>query len=140
MLRQIRERAVAPADTFLRTAGKDVQMDEVSSHVRLDLPTTAARPSKRSFHLVFESHDGRCYGGGGVDIASIVRHEPMELPMQTLNDLSRSLIALEPASTLIAVIEMSLSSWLVAGIVPGIERQPLKKLAVDESVLLRLLH
>ncbi len=60
--------------------------------------------------------------------------------MQTLNDLSRSLIALEPASTLIAVIEMSLSSWLVAGIVPGIERQPLKKLAVDESASLRLLH
>ena len=39
---------------------------------------------------------------------------------------------------MIAVIEMSLSSWLVAGIVPGIERQPLKKLAVDESALLRL--
>src|SRR6516162_1504113 len=78
--------------------------------------------------------------GGGVDIASIVRCEPMELPMQTLNNLSRSLIALEPASTLIAVIEMSLSSWLVAGIVPGIERQPLKKLAVDEGALLRLLH
>ena len=43
--------------------------------------------------------------GGGVDIASIVRCEPMELPMQTLNNLSRSLIPLEPASTLIAVIE-----------------------------------
>src|SRR5262249_47879827 len=78
--------------------------------------------------------------GGGVGIGSIVRCEPMELPMQTLNNLSRSLIALEPASTLIAVIEMSLSSWLVAGIVPGIERQPLKKLAADESALLRLLH
>jgi transposase len=78
--------------------------------------------------------------GGGVDIASIVRCEPMELSMQTLNDLSRSLVDLEPASTLIAVIEMSLSSWIVAGIVPGIERQPLKKLAVDESALLRLLH
>ena len=52
--------------------------------------------------------------------------------MQKLNDLSRSLIALEPAGTLIAVIEMSLSSWLVAGIVPGVERQPLKKLAADE--------
>src|SRR5436853_1232812 len=78
--------------------------------------------------------------GGGVAIASIVRSEPMELPMQTLNNLSRSLIALEPASTLIAVIELSLSSWRVAGIVPGIERQPLKKLAVDESALLRLLH
>jgi transposase len=64
----------------------------------------------------------------------------MERPMQNLNDLSRSLIALEPAVTLIAVIEMSLSSWLVAGIVPGLERQPLKKLAVDESALLKLLH
>jgi transposase len=64
----------------------------------------------------------------------------MERPMQMLNDLSRSLITLEPAGTLIAVIEMSLSSWLVAGIVPGIERQPLKKLAVDENALLKLLH
>src|SRR6478672_11147211 len=64
----------------------------------------------------------------------------MEQPMQKLNDLSRSLADLEPDGTLIAVIEMSLSSWLVAGIVPGIERQPLKKLAVDESALLRLLH
>ncbi|MGA8933283.1 MAG: IS110 family transposase [Pseudolabrys sp.] len=60
--------------------------------------------------------------------------------MQKLNDFSRSLIAFEPNSTLIAVIEMSLSSWLVAGIVPGVERQPLKKLAADESALLKLLH
>ena len=60
--------------------------------------------------------------------------------MQKLNDLSRCLTPLEPDSTLIAVIEMSLSSWLVAGIVPGVERQPLKKIAVDESVLLKLLH
>jgi hypothetical protein len=33
-----------------------------------------------------------------------------------------------------------LSSWLVAGIVPGVERQPLKKLAIDESSLLKLLN
>ena len=59
--------------------------------------------------------------------------------MQKLNDLSRSLAPLKPDRTLIAVIEMSLSSWLVAGIVPGIERQPLKKLEVDESTLLKLL-
>jgi transposase len=64
----------------------------------------------------------------------------MERPMQKLNDLSRSLTVLEPDVTLVAVIEMSLSSWLVAGIVPGVERQPLKKLAVDESALLKLLH
>jgi transposase len=60
--------------------------------------------------------------------------------MQKLNDLSRSLTPLDPDGTLIAVIEMSLSSWLVAGIVPGVERQPLKKLAVDENTLLKLLH
>src|SRR6266849_660676 len=61
-------------------------------------------------------------------------------PMQKLNDLSRSLTPLKPDGTLIAVIEMSLSSWLVAGIVPGIERQPLKKLDVDENALLKLLN
>ena len=60
--------------------------------------------------------------------------------MPQLNDLSRSLVTLEQTATLIAVIELSQSSWLVAGIVPGVERQPLKKLAVDESALLKLLH
>jgi transposase len=64
----------------------------------------------------------------------------MEHPMRKRNDLSRSLTVLNGDSTLIAVIEMSQSSWLVAGIVPGVERQPLKKLAVDESALLKLLH
>ena len=44
------------------------------------------------------------------------------------NDLSRSLIALDQNSTIIAVIEMSQSSWLVAGVLPGIEGQPRKKL------------
>jgi transposase len=40
------------------------------------------------------------------------------------NDLSRSLVALDQDSTIIAVVEMSQSSWLVAGVLPGIERQP----------------
>ena len=60
--------------------------------------------------------------------------------MPQLNDLSRSLVILEQDATLIAVIEMGQSSWLVAGIVHGVERSPLKKLAVDESALLKLLH
>ena len=55
------------------------------------------------------------------------------------NDLSRSLAALDQDSTLIAVIEISQSSWLVAGIVPGIDRQPLKKLAAEPAALLALL-
>jgi transposase len=42
------------------------------------------------------------------------------------NDLNRSLLALDQERTLIAVIEMSQTSWLVAGVVPGIERHPLK--------------
>lgn len=55
------------------------------------------------------------------------------------NDLSRCLAALDMDHTLIAVIEMSQSSWLVAGIVPGVERQPLKKLMPDEQALVALL-
>src|SRR4051794_14250284 len=64
----------------------------------------------------------------------------MERPMPQPNDLSRSPVALNQDGTLIAVVEMSRSSWLVAGIVPGIARQPLKKLAPDEAALLRLLE
>src|SRR5260370_28927967 len=60
--------------------------------------------------------------------------------MQRLQDVSGSLSPLKPDGTLIAVIEMSLSSWLVAGIVLGVERQPLKKLEVDENALLKLLN
>src|SRR5215204_2582876 len=56
------------------------------------------------------------------------------------NDLSRSPIALNQDGTLIAIIEMSRSSWLVAGIVPGIARHPLKKLAADAAALLGLLE
>ena len=62
-------------------------------------------------------------------------------PMPQVNDLSRCLAALDQDSTLIAVIEMSQSSWLVAGMVPGIERHPAKKkLEPDQTALLRLLH
>lgn len=58
---------------------------------------------------------------------------------QRVNDLSRCLEPLDMSATLIAVVEMSQTSWLAAGIVPGIERQPLKKLAIDEHALLKLL-
>ena len=56
------------------------------------------------------------------------------------NDLSRSPVALDQDSTLIAVIEMSQSSWLLAAIVPGLKRQPLKKLAPDPEALFGLLR
>jgi transposase len=64
----------------------------------------------------------------------------MEVRMPHVNDSSRSLVTFEQDATLVAVIEMSQSSWLVAGTVPGIERQPRKKIIPDETTLLRLLH
>ena len=56
------------------------------------------------------------------------------------NDLSRSLVSLEQDTTLIAVVELSQSAWLVAGIVPGVERQPLKRLDANEEALAALLR
>src|SRR5689334_7871459 len=56
------------------------------------------------------------------------------------NDLSRSLVALDQNSTIIAVVELIQSSWLVAGMLPGIERQPHKKLEPSPERLLGLLH
>lgn len=49
--------------------------------------------------------------------------------MSLANDLSKSTIPLEQDGTVIAVIEMSQSSWLVRGIVPGLERHPRRSLS-----------
>jgi len=59
--------------------------------------------------------------------------------MRQTDDLSKSLTPFGQGNTLIAVIELSLSSWLIAGVVPGVARRPLKKLEPDEAELLRLL-
>src|SRR5271157_994 len=64
----------------------------------------------------------------------------MECPMPQPNDMSRSLVPFEQETTLVAIIELSQSSWLIAGTVPGVARQPLKKMEPDEANLLRLLH
>ena len=60
--------------------------------------------------------------------------------MSQPNDSKKSAIPLEQDNTMIAVIEMGQASWLVAGIVPGLERQPLKKLGSDEQALFQLLQ
>ena len=57
--------------------------------------------------------------------------------MAKVDDLSRSLTALDQEETLICVVELSRSSWLIAGMVPGVERQPLKKLEPDAAGLMR---
>src|SRR6266567_6742701 len=100
---------------------------------RVSLPQKGRRVG---LHIPFRDAMGRRRGIAHI-VADVTRWRP---PMQKPNDLNQSRIDLKQDSTLIAVIEMSLSSWLVAGIVPGVERQPLKKLAVDESALLKLLN
>jgi transposase len=55
-------------------------------------------------------------------------------------DSSRCVVALEQDATFIVVVEVGQSSWLVAGVVPGLERNPLKKLGADRDALLQLLH
>ena len=61
--------------------------------------------------------------------------------MSHRNDQSKkSSTAFDQASTLVAVVELSRDFWLVAGVVPGMERHPLKKFAADENRLLALLQ
>ena len=60
--------------------------------------------------------------------------------MTQVDDLSRSLVAFDQNTTVVVVVEMSEQSWLVAGLVPGVNRQPLKKLEPDPVALLRLLE
>jgi transposase len=98
----------------------------------------------------------RSYGASGEELASIGAdiNQPMESQMRNPqpparqqrqqqrkpNDLSYCLMALDRDQTLIAVVELSLSSWLVAGVVPGVERQPLKKLKPEPGLLFEILH
>src|SRR3984893_7396782 len=61
--------------------------------------------------------------------------------MQKPHDDSKAcLTAFVQDSTLTAVIEMSLASWLVAGMIPGVKREPRKKIGPDPEVLLQLLY
>ncbi len=60
--------------------------------------------------------------------------------MAKVDDLSRSLTALDQGETLICVVELSRSSWLIGGMVPGVERQPLKKLEPDAPGLIRVIE
>jgi transposase len=60
--------------------------------------------------------------------------------MAKVDDLSRSLTALDQEETVVCVVELSRSSWLIAGMIPGVERQPLKKLEPDAAGLMRAIE
>lgn len=56
------------------------------------------------------------------------------------NDLSRCYVPFKQDNTLATVLEMSSKSWLLAGLVPGVKRQPRKQLPIDPERLLSQLH
>src|SRR6185436_19732960 len=56
------------------------------------------------------------------------------------DDSKACLTAFNQASTVVVVIEMSLASWLVAGLLPGVDREPLKKIAPNPELLLQILY
>ena len=56
--------------------------------------------------------------------------------MPKYQDLSRSLAAFEQNSTLVAAIEMGSEGWLVGAFVPGLKKDPRKKLSPDKQSLL----
>ena len=56
--------------------------------------------------------------------------------MPQVDDLSRSLVSFDQETSLIVVVEMSQSSWLVAGMIPGVDRLPPEKLVPDPDGLL----
>lgn len=74
-------------------------------------------------------------GGRGTFIVHSYR---WRCPVERVNDLSRSIVTFQQATTLVAVIEMGATGWLVAASVPGIERQPMKKVEPDAATLFQL--
>lgn len=51
-----------------------------------------------------------------------------------------AMLPFTPGETLVVVVEMSQRSWLVGGLIPGVTRQPLKKIGADEFALIDLIE
>jgi hypothetical protein len=145
----------APATTNLAFGGDDWRTLYITSRnhlgaVKVKIPGIAVpvaakwrpapNPASPRFRPPVRGTE-RCYGaGGGGNGNFVAAFSRWSAAMPQLNDLSRSLVALDQNSTIIAVVELSHSSWLVAGVLPGIWRQPRKKLEPSPERLLALLH
>src|SRR5215831_9123387 len=103
-------------------------------------PGAHARSGRRETNSFTGGDRQTLWGGrrGNGNFVAVFNRWSAAMPQP--NDLSRSLVALDQNSTIIAVVELSQSSWLVAGMLPGIERQPRKKLDPSPERLLALLH
>src|SRR3954453_13395885 len=75
-------------------------------------------------------------GGEGMEQSSLP--VPREILMAQVDDLSRSLVTFDQQSTLVVIVEMSQTRWLIAGTVPCLDRRPLNKLEPNAPTLLHL--
>jgi hypothetical protein len=110
---------------------------------QLSEPGSVSQALERIRQLVPSHTRGRrSYGAGAAEVMGPSSSLGTDggCPVTQVNDLSRSLAAFDPISTLVVVVEMSKASWLVRSVVPGVERQPLKKLEPDAAALLRLVE
>ena len=105
-------------------------------------PVVPVEPEQGPGSRDAEYHESGCYGAGdGAEVVLSFSFIPkQENSMSVADHLSQSRIVFEEGSTLIAMIDMSLLSWVVLGLVPSLERRPEKKLGADEAGLLSLLH
>src|SRR5262249_36431394 len=77
-------------------------------------PTQTRRRSVAGMEVPFRRGTERFYWAGGEEMATSSLHLIDGVPvMPQPNDLSRSLVALGQNSKIIAVVELSQSSWLV---------------------------
>jgi hypothetical protein len=130
------------AESVERRAGTKGNASQQSTHWTQS-QARVSRALDRIRHVFAVTHPRweKLWGGAAEVVApsSSIRTDG-GCPVPQVNDLSRSLAAFDPISTLVVVVEMSKTSWLVSGVVPGVERQPLKKLEPDATALLRLIE
>src|SRR5438876_6097343 len=130
--------AAEPGERRAGTKGNAGQQSTCRAQNRISVSQALERIRQFAvIHLRWE----KLWGGAAEVVApsSSIRTDG-GCPVPQVNDLSRSLAAFDPISTLVVVVEMSKTSWLVSGVVPGVERQPLKKLEPDATALLRLIE
>jgi transposase len=78
--------------------------------------------------------------GRALDRDRLALFETLETPMPHPFTVNRATAAFDQERALIVVIEMSQSAWLVSGLLPGVERQPLKKLQPDPDRLFSVVN
>src|SRR5450759_5388700 len=105
----------------------------------MGLPPRSLTAEANGCFMVRVPHGPNRIQGCGASIAP-ERGLPSDQLYRTSNNEGHRVAVTLDTKVLIQVLEMSQSSWLAAGVVPGIERRPLKKLDPDPTVLLRLVE